>query len=134
VTKTLRPDVPSTAFVPSTHPALAQTSFLLPGGNVGCQLSPGAVRCSVLQRVWAAPMQPASCKTSWGNTISMRGGRAAEFLCGGRNAISPDAKVIPAGWDDKLGNITCQIRRLGIDCFSKQHHGFVISRTAYAAY
>ena len=134
VIKTVRPDVPSTAFLPSTHPVLAQTSFLVPGGNVGCQVTPGAVRCSVLQRVWAASPQPASCKTNWGNTILMQGRNAAKFVCGSNSAVSPNAKVIPDGWDDKLGQITCQVRRIGIDCFSNQHHGFVISRTGYAVY
>jgi hypothetical protein len=133
ITKTLRPDVPSTAFVPSTHPALAQTSFLVQGGNVGCHVGPGWVSCSVLQRVWAAPA-PASCKTSWGNTVFMQGAKAAKFVCGGSSAISPSAKVIPDGWDNKVGNITCQIRRVGVDCFSKQRHGFVISGTGYATY
>ena len=134
ITKTLRPDVPSTAFVPSTHPALAQTSFLVQGGNVGCHVGPSWVSCSVQQRVWAAPIEPVSCKTDWGNTIFMQGTKAAKFVCGGSSAITPSAKVIPVGWDDTVGNITCQVRRIGVDCFSKQRHGFVISGTGYAAY
>ena len=41
-----------------------------PGGNVGCQVTPGAVRCSVLQRVWAAPVQPADVQDATGATRS----------------------------------------------------------------
>src|SRR5579875_1938735 len=134
VIKTVRPKVPSTAFLPSTHPVLEQTSFLLPGSNVGCRIGASSVKCSILQRVWAPPIQPAKCNATWGNTILMQGSTAATFVCGGSSAISADAKVIPDGWDDTIGKITCQIRRLGVDCFSKQHHGFVMSRTAYAVY
>ena len=134
VTKTLRPDVPTAAFLPSRHPALALTSFTVPGSNVGCQIGPGGVRCSIQRRVWAAPTQPTKCRTTWGNTVSLRPQGPAKFVCGGSSGLSPDAKVIPDGWDDKFGRVTCQVRGIGVDCFSKTHHGFIISRTGYAVY
>jgi hypothetical protein len=134
VTKTLKPAVPSTAFLPSKHPALEQSSFIMQGANVGCQIGPAGARCSVQQRVWAAPPQPLKCRTTWGDTISLEGHGPAKFVCGGRSGISANAKVIPNGWDDTLGKVTCQIRGVGVDCFSKTHHGFIISRTGYAAY
>jgi hypothetical protein len=134
VTKTLRPAVPSTAFLPSRHPALALASFTVSGSNVWCQIGPGGARCSVKQRVWAAPRQPIKCRTSWGDTISLENRGPAKFVCGRDSGISADAKVIPDGWDDTVGKVTCQVRGIGVDCFSKSHHGFIMSRTGYAAY
>lgn len=111
-----------------------QTSFTVPGSNVGCQIGPGGVRCSIQRRVWAAPAQPSRCGATWGDTISLQAHGPAKFVCGGHSGFSPDAKVIPDGWDDQVGNVTCQIRGIGVDCFSKAHHGFIISRTGYAMY
>ena len=133
-TKTLRPAVPSGAFLPSMHQALALTSFTVSGSNVGCEIGPGGARCSVQSRVWAAPPQPLRCRTTWGDTIVLQGRKSAKFVCGGASGFAADAKVIPDGWDDTVGNVTCQVRGVGVDCFSKKHHGFIISRTGYATY
>jgi hypothetical protein len=111
-----------------------QASFTVPGSNLGCQVAPNRVRCSIQRRVWAAPAQPASCRATWGNTVLLDARRPAKFICGGSSGILPNAKVIPDGWDDKVGNVTCQIRTIGVDCFSVGHHGFIISRTGYAMY
>jgi hypothetical protein len=97
-------------------------------------MSSAGVRCSIQRRVWAAPAQPARCRGSWGDTIALSIRAAAQFVCAGNSGISPDAKVIPDGWDDQVGNVTCQVRGIGVDCFSKSHHGFIISRTGYATY
>jgi hypothetical protein len=134
VTTTVPPKVPAAAFLPSRHPVLVQHSFLIAGGNVGCEFLGNAVRCAVQQRVWAPPVPPASCKSTWGDTIALQGGSPGGFVCGGANPIVPDAKVIPAGWDDKVGNLTCEVRNFGVDCFSLSNHGFIISRTGYTLY
>lgn len=134
VSKSVRPDVPSTAFLPSTHPALAQTSFTVAGGNIGCAIATDAVRCELVHRVWAPPPVPARCRSGWGDTIALRARGPASFACGGRSPLAPDAKVIPDGWDDRIGGMTCQVRGIGVDCFSARHHGFMISRTGYALY
>lgn len=129
-----RPDAPLTAFMLSKHPALAQKAFLVTGGNVGCALRAGQVLCSVHRRVWTPPPQPANCSNGWGETIALSGHGPARFVCGFRSAIVPAAKVIPNGWDDRMGNITCEVRSIGVDCFSKAHHGMTLSRTGYAIY
>jgi FAD/FMN-containing dehydrogenase len=134
VTKKVAPDVPSGAFMPSTHQALAQARFTVPGSNIGCDLTAGGVRCNIQQRGWTAPPQPSSCNATWGNAIAMQATGAPAFACGGASAISSDAKVVPDGWDDKVGKITCQVRSFSVDCFSAGRHGFIISRTGYAFY
>jgi len=134
VTKKVLPHVPSGAFMPSRHQALAQARFTVPGSNIGCELSSHGVRCDIQQRVWTPPAQPSSCSASWGNAIALGATGTPAFACGGASAISSDAKVVPDGWDDKVGTITCQVRSFSVDCFSAHGHGFIFSRTGYTLY
>ena len=134
VTRTVSSPVPVGAFTPSKHPALAQSRFMVPGGNLGCQLSDNGARCDIAQRTWAPPAQPNSCNASYGNAIELGRRGVASFPCGGRSAISSGAEVVPVGWDDKIGHITCQIRNFGLNCFSTANHGFIVSRTGYTLY
>jgi hypothetical protein len=134
VTKTVPPNIPSGAFLPSMHPVLAQKSFTVAGDNIGCTFTGAGVRCVIQQRVWAPPAQPSSCTSVWGNTIGLGGKGTAEFACGGSSSASANAKVVPDGWDDKVGQITCQVRIFGVDCFAPSRHGFMISRTGYVLY
>lgn len=134
VVRTRRPDVPSEAFLPSRHPALAMATFTVSGGNIGCTVARRAVRCVIERRVWAPPLQPAGCRASWGDAIALGAKAPASFACGGRAVVAPNAKVIPDGWDDTFGGMTCQVRGIGVGCFSATHHGFFVSRTGYALY
>jgi len=120
--------------MPSRHPALALTSFVVTGSNVGCTVAHSSVRCEIVQRVWAPPAQPSTCKATWGNAILLEGTAPTAFACGGTAPISAGATVIPDGWDDQVGQITCQVRTFGVNCFSSSHHGFILSRTGYQLY
>ncbi|MDE3132009.1 MAG: hypothetical protein KGL16_12735 [Acidobacteriota bacterium] len=133
VTKTVTPNVPAGAFLPSKHPVLAQQSFTVSGSNIACELAGGAVRCAILRRVWVAPLQPSGCKGAWGDTIALPRQGVAAFVCSNRT-IPAAGMVIPIGYDDKLGDFTCQVRSFGIDCFSPARHGFLLSRTGYTFY
>ncbi len=48
--------------------------------------------------------------------------------------MSSGSEVVPIGWDDKIGHVTCQVRSFGLNCFSTANHGFIISRTGYTLY
>jgi hypothetical protein len=117
--------------MPSSHPVLALSKFVVTGGNVGCSVGHSSVRCDVVQRVWAPPAQPPNCTTTWGNAVALKGRAPTEFVCGGAAALSGGANVVPDGWDDKVGQITCQVRTFGVNCFSTDGHGFILSRTGY---
>lgn len=135
VTKTVPPKVPAGAFLPSRHPQLGQRAFTITGTNIGCQVGPTGVRCGIKNRDWTAPVQPRSCKTTWGFTIALAKRGLPEFACGGRSPINPAAKVIPAGWDDKVGDYICEVRSFGVNCFnSKSRSGFLFGRTGYTLY
>lgn len=134
VTKTVTPDVPTGAFLPSKHQAVTQRSFTVSDGNVSCSFAGGGVRCEVQQRVWAPPVQPADCTSNWGNTLALHGSGQAAFLCGTTAATPADAQVIPDGWDDSVGQTTCQVRSFAVNCFSRAGRGFIISGTGYQLY
>lgn len=134
VTKTVAPNVPAGAFLPSKHPVIAQQTFTVPGSNVVCQIAAGGIRCGILRRVWAAPVQPASCKGSWGSTIALASHGLAKFVCGGNSPLAANPTVIPVGWDDQVDGFSCQVRSFGVNCFSPARSGFIISRTGYAFY
>lgn len=136
ITKTVTraPNVPAGAFMPSSHPALAQTTFTVAGGNIGCAFANGGVRCDIHQRIWAPPAQPSNCSGSWGNALGLQSLGASGFVCAGKAVASANADVVPDGWDDKVGKITCQVRSFGVDCFSTSRRGFIVSRTGYTLY
>jgi hypothetical protein len=78
---------------------------------------------------------PISCHSSWGDTIALPSSGLPKFVCGGSSPVDPAAKVVPPGWDDKVGNFICEVRNFGVDCFdSKTRSGFMISRTGYTLY
>ena len=134
VTKTVAPNLPDGAFMPSAHPALAQPTFTVAGDNIACAFTHGRVRCDIQQRIWAPPAQPSNCAGTWGNAVNLGSAGLAAFICAGKGVASANAEVVPDGWDDKVGKITCQVRRFGVDCFSTSRHGFIVSRTGYTLY
>ena len=136
VVKQVRPDVPAGAFLPSTHPALALTQLHGHAArNIGCEISgderPLRDSAARLGRAGAA----GELQGDWGDTIHARAATALPSSSAAAAARSPpNAKVIPAGWDDKVGTITCQVRSFGVNCFSTSRSGFIISRTGYSLY
>ena len=135
VTKVVAPQVPAGAFLPSKHPQLGQQSFTITGSNVSCVIGSSGVRCAIKVRSWTAPAAPASCRSTWGSVIALASRGLPKFACGGSNPLDSPSKVIPSGWDDKVGNYTCQVRSFGINCFDSQSRsGFMIGRTGYTLY
>jgi hypothetical protein len=135
VTKDVAPKVPAGAFMPSKRPQIAQHRFMITRGDIACLLAAAGVRCEIQDRDWTAPIAPATCTAQWGSTIALGNIGGAKFACGGANPLTAGGKVIPAGWDDTVGNYTCQIRSFGVDCFNaKSRRGFMISRTGYSIY
>ncbi len=134
VTKTVAPNVPTGAFLPSTHPALAQRSFTVPGENVTCTFAAGSVRCEIEQHTWVPPLTPAGCSSSWGNALVLQDGGTGGFACGGDPVTSAAPWLMSDGWDDTVGKITCEVRSFAVDCFSKSGHGFIVSRTGYLVF
>lgn len=135
VTKTVAPKVPTGAFLPSKHPELGQQSFTITGSNLGCTINQTGVRCGIKNRSWTPPVQPSSCKSTWGDTIALASKGLPTFACGGNSPIQVGAKVVPSGWDDKVGNYICQVRSFDVNCFnSTSNSGFMISRTGYSVY
>lgn len=107
------------------------TAFTSPSGNVGCHLDASMARCDIRDRSWAPPLRPASCEFAYGQGMTLRPGRPAEFVCAGDTALSTDTEL---GYGDSItaGTLRCESAGTGITCRdTKTRHGFALSREAY---
>jgi hypothetical protein len=127
----LAPSVPAGAHVPSSLPPLSYTHFDAAGGNIGCLLGGDSVRCDIGSRVWRAPAKPRDCSVAWGQGLEVAASGPAHFVCAADSTLDPTGPVVPAGRDDRVGSVTCQVRGFGVTCFDTAGHGFFISRTGY---
>ncbi len=134
VTDYVRPDVPAGAGLPSRAPALSFSSFATAHGNIGCRIRGGTVRCDVGVRVWTPPSKPASCHAAWGQGLYLGASGRAQFVCARSSVLDPTGDYIRAGYDDKVGSVTCQVRSFGVTCFESDGQGFFISRTGYTIF
>ena len=131
VTRYVRPNVPAGAGLPSTAAPLSVGHFDTAGGTLACRISGATVRCDVARRDWTAPSKPASCHAAWGQGLMIGGSGSASFVCARNSVLDPTLRYIRPGYDDKVGHVTCQVRRFGVTCFEPDRHGFFISRTGY---
>ncbi len=134
VTKYVRPDVPAGAGLPSVHRDASVTRFDAAGGNIGCRIAGDTVRCDVARRVWTPPRKPASCHAAWGQGLIIGGSGSAFFVCARSSVLDPTGYYMHAGYDDKVGSVTCQVRSFGVTCFESDGHGFFIGRTGYTTF
>ncbi|MCV7363863.1 DUF6636 domain-containing protein [Mycolicibacterium neworleansense] len=107
------------------------TRFTSPSGNVGCYLDTSMARCDIAERNWAPPLRPASCEFAYGQGMTLRPGRPAEFVCAGDTALGAGGEL---GYGDSItaGTLRCESADTGITCRdTKTRHGFALSREAY---
>lgn len=133
-TKYVRPNVPSGAGLPSRSAALSVSRFNTAGGNIGCRISGGSVRCDVARRVWSPPRKPASCHAAWGQGLMVGSSGSSFFVCARNSVLDPTGTYIKPGYDDKVGSVTCQIRSFGVTCFESDGRGFFVGRTGYTRF
>lgn len=107
------------------------TTFTSPSGNVGCYLDASMARCDIAERSWAPPLRPASCAFAYGQGMTLRTGRPAEFVCAGDTALG-SGDELAYGDSITAGALRCESADTGITCRdTKTRHGFAISREAY---
>lgn len=138
VTKTryvhVRPNVPAGASLPSTARALAVSHFDAAGGHIGCRISGGVARCDVAGRYWRAPRKPSSCHAAWAPGLFVGPKGSAGFVCARSSVLDPTGTYIRSGFDDKVGNVTCQVRHFGVTCYQPDGRGFTLSRAGYITF
>lgn len=133
-TKYVRPNVPSGAGLPSRAAALSVSRFDAAGGNIGCRISGGSVRCDVARRVWSPPRKPSSCHAAWGQGLMIGTSGPSFFVCARNSVLDPTGTYIKPGYDDKVGSVTCQVRSFGVTCFESDGRGFFVGRTGYTRF
>ncbi len=124
-------NVPPGAQRPSPADALNLGAFRSVDSNIGCLIDGGDVRCDVASRAWPTPAKPSSCQLAWGQGLEVGPSTPAHFVCAGDSVLDPDDAVLPNGYDDKVGSITCQSRSIGMTCFDGADRGFYLSHTGY---
>lgn len=134
VTKYVRPHVPAGAGLPSRYRAASVSRFDAAGGNIGCRILSGTVRCDVGRRVWSPPHKPSSCHAAWGQGLMIGGTGGSHFVCARNSVLDPTGYYIRPGYDDKVGSVTCQVRSFGVTCFENDGHGFFVGRTGYTTF
>jgi hypothetical protein len=130
----VRPSVPAGASLPSTAKPLAVSHFDAEGGHIGCRISGGVARCDVAGRYWRAPRKPSSCHAAWAPGLFVGPKGSAGFVCARSSVLDPTGTYIRAGFDDKVGNVTCQVRHFGVTCYEPDGRGFTISRAGYLTF
>jgi hypothetical protein len=126
-----RPSVPPGAHVPSASAPSGFARFGALGGDVGCQISGGVVRCDISARDWSPPARPSSCHLAWGQGMAVGPSGTGHFVCAGDSVLDPTGPQVPVGEDDVVGSITCQVRSFGVTCFEASGDGFMIGRSGF---
>lgn len=130
----IRPHVPAGAGLPSSRRAASVSRFDAAGGNIGCRIQGGTVRCDIARRVWTPPHKPRSCHAAWGQGLLIGSSGSASFVCGRSSVLDPTGYYIHPGYDVKVGSVTCQVRSFGVTCFQSDGHGFFVGRTGYTTF
>jgi hypothetical protein len=109
----------------------APTAFSSASGNVGCLPDARMARCDISERNWAPPLRPADCELAYGQGVTLRVGRPAEFVCAGDTALGPEATLDP-GHTITAGGLRCESAGSAIACRELETgHGFSLSPDAY---
>ena len=149
---TASPSVPSATTTPSASASSAEPvasasaspssddyryeNFVTPSGNIRCSLVTGpdgdGVNCSIGDKEWDAPPQPADCDGDWGNYLYLTEEEAG-FDCV-YDAIDP-VVPLPYGETQTLGRVACDSRETGVRCeHLDSKHGFELSKARYSLF
>lgn len=105
----------------------AVNGFQSPSRNIGCVISPSALRCDIGEKDWSPPPKPANCPVDWGYGVSLGKHGKAQFICAGDSArmIGP---VVPYGETVRRGRFKCKSKFSGMLCVNLRNgHGFFLS-------
>jgi hypothetical protein len=135
-TSSTRTVTTTTASSDTTVPVIHAKAFQTPGGNIGCIVFNGTVRCDIKSRSWSPPARPASCSSEvdFGQGIEVGNGKA-RFVCAGDTALNPQAQDLPDGEKASSGSLECTSAGEAIRCTnSSTGHGFTMSGSSYTVF
>jgi Family of unknown function (DUF6636) len=111
----------------SGRPALRQSSFKTPSGNINCVVSwsgrDGRVQCWVLSARCFNREIGQTVAYAW--ALPPDRGKVPTKFCPGD--FVPGASILRYGSTIRRGNVVCRSARTGLRC-DREHHGFRLSR------
>jgi hypothetical protein len=109
-------------------------SFVLPSGNIHCEMTEERAFCTILAFSFEPPATPDGCDGSIGNNLSVTAGESAGFVCveGEPPPVPGDATVLEYGEQSTVGEMTCASSTNGVLCrHNPSGEGFSVARAGY---
>lgn len=114
------------------------TAFVLPSGNIWCEMDEGSATCTILQIGYERPDAPDGCDGTVGNVLTVSAEtESMSFPCveGKPPRPAADLPVLEYGEASEIGEMTCQSSRNGAFCrHNPSGAGFSVARSGYTRF
>lgn len=113
-----------------TEEAQALPAFVLPSGNIWCEMTETSATCTILEFSFAPPDPPAGCAGTAGNVVTVTADDAAFACVEGAATPAPEGTpVLDYGGGSTVGEMTCLSSRNGVFCrHNPSGTGFSLAR------
>lgn len=129
------PEATPDASVPAEPTDAAELeAFVLPSGNIWCEMTSTSATCTILQFTYTAPEAPDDCDGTVGNVLQVTAADGASMACqsGAPGPAPADAPVLEYGSASTVGEMTCHSSRNGATCrHNPTGAGFSVARGGY---
>jgi hypothetical protein len=108
--------------------------FVLPSGNIHCEMSEDAATCTILAFTYDRPATPEGCAGTVGNVLRVQAGQDAGFVCveGDPPPVAEGTPVLEYGEQSTVGEMTCASSTNGALCrHNPSGEGFSVARAGY---
>ncbi|WP_136520503.1 hypothetical protein [Cellulomonas telluris] len=108
-------------------------SFVLPSGNIGCDMTAGGVECRIASFTYAPP-QVAGCEGTTGNVVRLDA-QGFAFACVEDEppaVAAPGATRLEYGRETTVGDWTCGAGTDGVTCTGPGGVGFRLARADWS--
>ncbi|MCV2396243.1 hypothetical protein OEB99_18185 [Actinotalea sp. M2MS4P-6] len=109
-------------------------TFVLPSGNIWCEMTDTSATCTILSFTFTPPDVPAGCDGTVGNVLTVTAGQEPEMACvvGDPPAVPDGAPTLEYGQASTVGEMTCHSSTNGATCrHNPTGSGFSVARAGY---
>lgn len=109
----------------------ALPAFVLPSGNIWCEMTDASATCTILEFSFTPPAVPEGCTGTVGNVLTVTAGAGPAFACvdGAPAAAPAGTPVLDYGGGSTIGEMTCLSSRNGVFCrHNPTGSGFSLAR------
>lgn len=109
----------------------ALPAFVLPSGNIWCEMTDASATCTILEFSFTPPAVPEGCTGTVGNVLTVTAGAEPAFACvdGAPAAAPAGTPVLDYGGGSTIGEMTCLSSRNGVFCrHNPTGSGFSLAR------